>query len=163
MISPFGILYRSVPPILLVLTLLSSPVQAQNTPPVVSNVVAQQADHGYVTVTYDLYDAEGDDCYLNLLVQNPGTARTVDLYVLLEAYGEYFAYPSWTEVDDGIDFNRLEFPAGAEQTLRLVPPFTMPPVSPAGPFHFYAAMFERGFLDLDHLASNGAVWEFRLE
>ena len=39
---------------------------------------------------------------------------------------------------------------------------TMPQVSPAGPFHFYAAMFEPGTLSLETLVSNGAVWEFHL-
>jgi len=36
-------------------------------------------------------------------------------------------------------------------------------VSPFGPLFFYAAMFEKGTLSLDTLASNGAVWEFSLE
>jgi len=38
----------------------------------------------------------------------------------------------------------------------------MPPVSPAGPLYFYAAMFEPGTLSLETLVSNGAVYEFWL-
>jgi len=45
---------------------------------------------------------------------------------------------------------------------HLIPEFTMPAVPPCGPLCFFAALFETGTLDLGHLASNGAVWEFYL-
>jgi len=107
--------------------------------------------------------AEGDPCWLDLQVQNPGSDRSVDLYVLLDAFGQYFAYPSWAEVGEHIAFNREGIPPGADLTLNIIPEFTMPAVSPAGPFYFYAAMFDHGYLDLDHLASNGTVVQFNLQ
>jgi hypothetical protein len=106
---------------------------------------------------------DGDPCRLDLLVSNPGTATEVDLYLLLDVFGRFFAYPSWQEITSGLDWERMELPAGMEDTLSIIPEFTMPPVPPAGPLFFYAAMFEAGLLDLEHLASNGSVWAFSLE
>jgi hypothetical protein len=47
--------------------------------------------------------------------------------------------------------------------MLLIPEFTTPAVSPAGPFIFYAAMFEPGTLSLETLVSDVAMWEFFLE
>jgi hypothetical protein len=66
-------------------------------------------------------------------------------------------------LDQGIDYQALTITQGEEVTKEIIPEFTMPAVSAAGPLHFYAAMFQHGYLDLDHLVSNGAVWEFSLE
>jgi hypothetical protein len=106
--------------------------------------------------------AEGDPCWLDLQVQNPGSERLVDLYVLLDVLGQYFAYPSWAEVGEHIAFNRQDIPTGADLTLNIVPEFTVPAVSPIGPLYFYAALFEPGTLSLQTLVSNGAVSEFSL-
>jgi hypothetical protein len=106
----------------------------------------------------------GDPCYLSLLIQNPGTARTVDVYCLLAVGGSFWAYPSWQEIGQGLDYETWTITAGEDSSNALIPQFDLPENLPAGgPFHFYAAMFEEGYLDLDHLASNGAVWEFSFE
>ena len=107
--------------------------------------------------------SEGDDCQLDLLVTNAGSERESDLYVLLDVFGQYWSYPGWQPLSSGLDHLRWMVPQGHSDTLNLIPEFTMPPVVPAGPFYFYAAMFEAGALDLEHLVSNGAVFEFRLE
>jgi len=62
-----------------------------------------------------------------------------------------------------MDYYAADVAAEATETWEIIPSFTMPPVSPAGPFHLYGAMFQSGFLDLEHLVSNGAVAEFYLE
>ena len=106
--------------------------------------------------------SEGDSCYLLLQTSNLGAPRNADLYVLLDVFGEYWCYPSWQPLDLGLDFEVVTVPAG-DSDLTLIPEFTMPTVSPIGPLHFYAALFEPGYLDLEHLASNGAAYEFSLE
>ena len=104
---------------------------------------------------------QGDACELRLEVDNPGSHRLVDLYVLLEVYGRYYAFPSWSEIGSAID--HLEFLVSAgEVNLELIPAFTMPQVTDAGPFYFYGAMFEPGTLELGTLVSNGTVWAFSL-
>jgi hypothetical protein len=105
----------------------------------------------------------GDACGLDLRYSNPGAARTVDLYVLFDVFGTYFAYPSWSEVQNVIDYDTIEVGERTGETLTLIPEFTMPAVPPAGPLYFFAALFEQGTLDLEHLASNGVTWSFSLE
>ena len=105
---------------------------------------------------------EGDTCSLELAVYNPGATRLVDLYVLLDFLGDYWSYPSWQPISIGLDYAAVTVPSG-ESTLVLIPGFVLPDVSPAGPFYFYAAMFELGTLSPDTLASNGAVREFWLD
>ena len=104
---------------------------------------------------------EGDVCYLDLLTNNPGEPQAVDLYALLEVSGSYWCYPSWAPLATGLDYSPVTVAEGLD-ALHLIPGFVVPPVSPAGPLYFYAAMFEPGTLSLDTLVSNGAVWEFRL-
>ena len=74
----------------------------------------------------------------------------VDLYVLLDVFGEYWSYPSWANVSTGIDFETMTVPSGSD-TIEIIPSFNMPPVPDVGPLYFYGAMFESGYLDLDHL------------
>jgi predicted outer membrane repeat protein len=102
---------------------------------------------------------EGDECWLNLQVTNDGAARDADLYVLLDVFGSYFSYPSWRPLAEGLDHGTLTVTSGST-TEGLIPSFTMPAVPPAGPFYFYAALFEQGQLGLDYLVSNGAAWDF---
>ena len=87
----------------------------------------------------------------------------MDLYVLLAVGSEYWSYPTWAHISEGLGHETLTVEAASDTTMSLIPEFTMPEVSPFGPIFFYAAMFEEGFLDLDYLASNGAVFEFSLE
>jgi hypothetical protein len=104
----------------------------------------------------------GDNCSLSLEINNPGTARNVDLYVLLDVSGNYYAYPGWSDIAGGLEHQDLTITAASSDEMVLISPFTMPPVPAFGPLFFYAAMFDDGFLDLDHLASNGSAWEFHL-
>ena len=106
--------------------------------------------------------SEGDLCSLDLEVFNLGGERLVDLYVLLAVGEEYWCYPSWMHYEQGLDCEPLTIEEGFSGTMNLIPEFTMPEVSPAGPIYFYAAFFEQGCLDLLCLASNGASKEFHL-
>jgi hypothetical protein len=103
----------------------------------------------------------GSTCSLSLQVVNEGAEQTADLYVLLDVEGEYWSYPGWQPLDVGLDHAEVTIPSG-DASLPLIPEFTMPAVSPYGPLYFYAAMFEPGFLDLEHLVSNGAIYQFSI-
>lgn len=46
--------------------------------------------------------------------------------------------------------------AGTQETIHVVPEFTMPGVGAAGPMHFYAALFTEGSLAVGSLISNVA-------
>jgi len=108
--------------------------------------------------------SQGDPCGLDLTFTNPGgTTWEVDLYVLLDVLGEYFAYPSWQAITQGLDSSTMSIPGGYTETITLIPSFTMPAVPTVESLYFYAAMFEQGMLDLDHLASNADSWEFSLQ
>ena len=87
---------------------------------------------------------------------------SVDLYVLLDVFGSLYAYPSWSPISGGLDYQTVEVASGAGQ-LPIIPEFIMPPTGPLGPLYFYAAMFYEGYLDLGHLASNGDSWTFSLQ
>ena len=96
-----------------------------------------------------------------LSVSNPGAARTVDTYVLLEISGIYWFAPGWTE---GVDFFREVFAAGESRTIEYLTGFVLPiPLEPMGPFYFYAAGFQEGTLAGDTLISNLAVKEFMFQ
>jgi hypothetical protein len=85
----------------------------------------------------------------------------VDLVVLLEVADNYWSYPGWQSIEQGIGREAVALEEGLG-VFRLIETFAMPPVSPAGPLYFYAGLFEPGTLSLDTLVSNGAVWEFWL-
>jgi len=106
---------------------------------------------------------EGDTFYLNLYMMN-WTAETVeaDLYVLLDAYGEFFVYPGWGNINEGLPGTEISVPAGAVDPVSILPAFTMPAVPDSGPFYFYCAAFEPGTLAVDTLIGNIDVAEFTL-
>ncbi len=101
-----------------------------------------------------------ETCFLNLEIVNSGAALNPDLYVLLEAYGLYWSFPSWSLIDTNLDFLNIDLQPGEHRTLTVLDPFTMPATAADGPFYFYAAMFEAGYLDSMHINSNIAIQEF---
>jgi hypothetical protein len=105
---------------------------------------------------------QGDLCFLDLEIDNPGISRQVDLYLLLAYEDEFWAYPSWLNISQGLDSEAMMVGNGT-YLLRVIPEFVMPAVPVAGPFHFFAGMFRQGELSLDALVSNGAQWEFFLD
>ena len=49
--------------------------------------------------------SEGDACSLVLNIINLGNERKVDLYVLLDVFGDYYCYPSWCHYqEEGLDW-----------------------------------------------------------
>jgi hypothetical protein len=105
---------------------------------------------------------DGDTCYLYLSIVNNGPEVDVDLYVLLDVFGYYWCYPGWLSLTEQLDWETLNLPAGESGLYHVIDPFTMPPVGAAGPFYFYAVMFNQGYLDISQIVSNVATWEFYL-
>lgn len=105
----------------------------------------------------------GDTVYLNLYLVNPtAVAVDADLYVLMEVYGEFFAYPTWENIDEGLPKTEISVLAGSIDPKSLIPAFTMPTVANAGPFYFYCAAFEPDTLAVETLIGNVDMWEFTL-
>jgi hypothetical protein len=104
---------------------------------------------------------DGDYCYLDLEVGQPGTAITRDLYVLLEFGGSHWCYPSWRSLTEGVDRISIDLDPGLG-LITIIPSFLMPTVSPAGPFQFHAALFLPGELSTEALTSNVASCDFSL-
>ncbi|MBN2055569.1 hypothetical protein JW905_11640 [bacterium] len=129
--------------------------------------IASARWHAYqgISITLEMPShsiSDGDQCWLNLDFSNSGDTSQVDLYVLLDVFGSYFAYPSWNAIDLGLDHGDLFIPGAYQDTIEVLDPFTMPPVDPVGPLFFHAAMFEDGELTIDTMISNLSTWEFSL-
>jgi hypothetical protein len=107
--------------------------------------------------------SEGDHCKLDLFIFNPNQDFNADLYVLLEVFGTYMAFPSWEDIRSGVDYLPVYLTEGFSGNLNLIPGFTMPDVSPMGPLFFHACLFEPGTLSPETLLSNWSWIEFWLE
>lgn len=121
---------------------------------------------GMVTMEFEMPGRqfrEGDTFYLNLDLTN-STAGTVDadLYVLLDVYGAYYAYPAWQDINGGLPKTAISLSPAAMETMSIMPSFTMPAVPDSGPFTFYCAAFEPDTLSIDTLIGNIDVAEFTL-
>ena len=99
-------------------------------------------------------------CWVNLNVQNTGNHQLVDLYVLLDVLGSYWCFPSWNPMDSGLDHQTVSLAAGNQGRITILPEFTMPACSYAGPFQFSAVMLSQGTLDVDTMVANLDVSSF---
>lgn len=106
---------------------------------------------------------DGSLCFVDLEFSNSGDTQNVDLYVLLDVFGAYFCYPTWADIEAGLQYDDMYVPGYYEDVLEIIAPFTMPPVDPVGPLFFHAAMFNDGHLTIEEMASNLDSWEFWLE
>jgi hypothetical protein len=73
----------------------------------------------------------------------------VDLYILLDVFGQLRCFPSWIPIPEDLDYRDFSIPSGHRETIQAIPVFSMPEVDPTGPFYFYAAMFENGSLSVN--------------
>jgi len=107
--------------------------------------------------------SEGDIFSCDLQFTNAGDTIQVDLYVLLDVFGEFFAYPTWQNINEGLPKDTTFIPGDEEGIIQILPPFTMPAMGPSGPYYFYGAMFDAGELTIDSLVADVAVTEFYFE
>ncbi len=109
----------------------------------------------------DMTYSSGDYMEGILWITNPGPARTVDAYVLLEVLGEVWFAPTWAQTPD---FYRESLSAGEERTIEYLPGFNLPgDIGPFGPFYFYAAGFTEATLSAETMISNVAVKEIMFQ
>jgi len=85
----------------------------------------------------------------HLPLSNPGAARDVDLYVVLDVFQDYYFYPSWSHYpDEGIDKASLSLP-GARVTRHDILAFTWPPnAGSASGIKFWGAMLDPATAEL---------------
>jgi hypothetical protein len=69
----------------------------------------------------------GDTCYLDAEICNTAAVTLLGypLFVVLDVYGNYWFAPSWSALEDGLDWYITDFPPGGS-TLQVLPVFTWP-------------------------------------
>ncbi|MBN1356751.1 carboxypeptidase regulatory-like domain-containing protein [bacterium] len=109
--------------------------------------------------------AGSDPFYLDLIVRNGGVPLAdLPVFVLLEAFGDYYFWPSWCRFepsgDADLDFSCRDLATGTN-VLVIFQPFTWPETGVSGSgLQFIAAVVNWSFTDL---AGNVAAveWSFR--
>ncbi len=92
----------------------------------------------------DVYE-EGEQFILTFNCYNPNQTMTLDTYIVLDIYGHYYFYPTWTEE---IDFQRRTYPSGKLSSFTVLS-FQWPSgVGSGGPFTFYGALTYQGTYEL---------------
>ncbi len=102
-------------------------------------------------VTLDLSQTHfeaGDTFYLDATITNPGTIMVnVPLFVFLDLAGQYWFWPSWSELP-AIDYTTRNITAGVT-TIEIIAPFEWPDVDVSGiTLNFWAAMLKTDFSDI---------------
>ena len=92
----------------------------------------------------DVYEA-GEQFILTFNCYNPLETMTLDTYVVLDIYGHYYFYPTWTE---DINFESRTYPSGETSSFTVLS-FQWPSgVGSGGPFTFYGALTYHGTFEL---------------
>ncbi len=104
---------------------------------------------GVELVLNDTMFTAGEPFELYAALSNPGAARDVDLYVVLDVFQDYYFYPSWSHYpDEGIDKASLSLP-GARVTRHDILAFTWPPnAGSASGIKFWGAMLDPATAEL---------------
>jgi len=93
--------------------------------------------------------AEGDELFLYMKLNNPETAAAhCDAYILLEVYGSYFCWPSWSDININLDCRDFVIPGNGsmeEEVIRFIWPAVNGSVSN---LHFFGAAFDYETFDL---------------
>jgi len=87
----------------------------------------------------------GDIMSLTAAVSNPGAAISVDMYIVLGVYGDYFFWPRWT---DDLDFEIRVLDRGQQFTEAIIEPFVLPRPLPRVEASFFAGLFRHTTYDL---------------
>ncbi len=103
-----------------------------------------------------------DRFYLHYYMHNPETtAYSADVYILLDVYGTFWCWPSWIQLDDGLDLKRNISVAPQSSYHEIVLDFIWPETdSRASGIYMYGALFEPGTLDIDTLIGEIQVVTF---
>jgi hypothetical protein len=100
-------------------------------------------DKGMELVMEDTELNAGDELYLHMFLHNPDDVSYVaDAYILLGIYGNYWCWPSWIDINSGIDLKTVTVQAASsysEDILKFAWPAN---VSPMASLQFIGALFE---------------------
>ncbi len=100
----------------------------------------------------DMNYSAGDMMEGILDVHNPGAARSADIYILLEVFGEFWFAPGWMQ---SLDHYSVTLSPSESREIVYLPEFTLPdPLSTGGPFYFHAAAFTPDMLEAAAIISN---------
>ncbi len=106
-------------------------------------------DKGMKLAMEDIDLGAGDELYLHMFLYNPDdTEYTADTYILLGLYDNYWCWPSWTDINSGLDSELRTVPAmtSLHEDILL---FEWPSgIGVINPIYFYGALFEPGTWNL---------------
>jgi photosystem II stability/assembly factor-like uncharacterized protein len=87
----------------------------------------------------------GDRFLLQVTLDNPGAQLTTDMYVVLDVFGDYFFYPSWSET---VDFETRILPEASSTTIDLLEFLWPSGAGSADGLRFWAAVTLQGTTEL---------------
>ncbi len=83
-----------------------------------------------------IYEA-GDTCHVGLKIFNPAQPRDIQLFIGMEAYGQWFFGPNWTQE---IGYYPISLASNERLFVDVFPPFEWPQNAGAGTVTFWAVM-----------------------
>ncbi len=100
----------------------------------------------------------GDPCALDAFICNPGSVMPeVPVFVLLQVFDQYWFAPTWTHIDDGIDYYEEDVESGMTRKA-IIPEFDWPVIQ--GSFtglNFIGAMLNP---EMNAILGNPGYWSF---
>lgn len=98
--------------------------------------------NGHPGIDIDVNDPmieAGEICHVTLRVYNPGAANSVNTFIAMEAYGQWFFGPTWgTEAT----FYPMDLAANDSMTMDVFPAFEWPSGAGAGVVTFWTVMLD---------------------
>jgi Anti-sigma-K factor rskA, C-terminal len=119
-------------------------------------------DKGFDLLLDDTVIEGGDLFHLHYYLHNPDTNEyAADVYILLDVFNNYYTYPSWTNISDGLDFEEDVLVDALSSHHKAALFFIWPEgVGSAMGLNFYGLALDSGTLNfigsLQHI-----TWEYR--
>jgi hypothetical protein len=88
----------------------------------------------------------GDTFGLDALLMNPGPAIQVNVFVILEVYGYFYFWPSFSETADFMSFDLTE---NSDTNVEILPEFVWPPAGTGEAMIWGAVLDSTGLLGYD--------------
>ena len=123
----------------------STPVMATNTPePTPIDAI------GLDLILEDRDLVQGDEFYLHYYLDNSSSdAYTADVWILMDVLGEYYCYPTWVNINSGVDYLENKLVASHGLYHEDILKFEWPAVDGAlGGLFFYGASFDAGTFNI---------------
>lgn len=125
-----------------------TPVKTQTATPVITATPTGGVTEGMILAMDDRDLWKGDRFYLHFTLGSELNAASMDAYVILNAGGYFWCWPSWKPMDAGLDSENYTIPAGQSLAIDVLD-FDWPQVEgSASGLVFYGAAFTEGTFDL---------------